>query len=77
MKKVGNFLAHFLCCLLIGLPLADRADAHPCIPCNTITQKDGFTVRDIIISGPYFDTKSATQELQKRVENIVGVGNLY
>lgn len=77
MKKVDNFLANFLCCLLIGLPLADGADAHPCLPCNTITQEDGFTIRNIIISGPYFYAKGVPQELQKRVENIVGIGKLY
>jgi Omp85 superfamily domain len=65
-------IVRFWGCLVVGLSCSSQVDAQTPVACNEITESMGFTVRSVKIEG-----KWVPQELQKKVEKIVGVGKLF
>lgn len=61
-----------LICLIFSLAFQDIVHAQTHFPCNTITEEMGFTVRSVQIQGRW-----VPQNLQKRVEQIIGVGERF
>ncbi len=71
-NKSEKTVIYSLCCLIVGLTFQDNAHAQNHFPCNTITEEMGFTVRSVQIQGRW-----VPQDLRKRVEQIVGVGERF
>jgi hypothetical protein len=59
-------------CSIVGLSCPSQVYAQAPLACNMITESMGFTVRSVKVEGTW-----VPQELQKKVEKIVGVGKPF
>ncbi|MCA6517608.1 MAG: hypothetical protein IM556_02980 [Pseudanabaena sp. M110S1SP2A07QC] len=72
IAKVPKVILLSFCCLIADWIVQNQAYAQTPLPCNTITEEMGFTVRSVRIEGRW-----VPQELRERVQQIVGVGQPF